>query len=206
MDEKLVNEYNEMLPVADSLESVVAKGKIEHALIKAKLALDGIKIDDFLAWKKNPIKYVCKHDQKKYEELMAVGYHPQIRELMGVIYVKQPYGFGGSCPQSIGSMEFIRFYVNWTNDGDFNDAWEDQGVGRVHVFDPGNENKKKLPLEYAAERRIFFPPNILKKLESKCQVRSVRAILSWTTIPPAHRPDWKPFWGNVIDTNIRFHK
>ena len=74
MDEKLVNEYKTMLQVTDSLESIVTNGKIEHALIKAKLALDGIKKDDFLAWKKNSMKYVCKHDQKKYGQLMAVGY------------------------------------------------------------------------------------------------------------------------------------
>ena len=74
MDEKLLNEYKTILPATDSLESIVANGKVEHALIKAKLALDGIKKDDFLAWKKNPMKYVWKHDQKKYEQLMAVGY------------------------------------------------------------------------------------------------------------------------------------
>jgi hypothetical protein len=206
MDEKLINEYKAMLPVSDSLESVVAKGKVEHALINAKLALEGIKKDDFLAWKENPMKYACKHDQKKYEQLMAVGYHPQLRELMGVIYVKLPYGYGGSCPNGMGSMEYVRFYVDWTNDGDFKDAEEDQGLGKVHVFDPGNENEKKMPIEYGAENRIVLPPKILELLESKCQVRRVRAILSWITIPPARRPDWKPFWGNVVETNIRFHR
>ena len=206
MDEKLVEKYKAMLPATDSLKSMVSKGKIEHALINAKLALAEVSKDEFMKWKGSPMKFVCKHDQKKYEELMAVGYHPQLRELMGVIYVKQPYGYCGSCPSGMGSMEYVRFYVNWTNDGDFTDIWEDQGLGRVHVFDPGSGNKRRLPIEYAVRRRVIMPPGLLKMLEEGCKVRRVRAILSWVTIPPARRPNWKPFWGNVVETNIRFHR
>lgn len=205
MDEKLIKEYNAMLPVGDSLESIVAKGKVEDVLNNAKLVLSGIKKDDFLAWKKDPVKFVCKHDPMHYEQLIAVGYHPQIRELMGVVYVKQPYGYGGGCG-AIGSMEYVRFYVDWRGDGDFTDVWEDQGIGSVRVLDPTAGNSNKLPIEYAVKQRIKLPKLILEILEVRCHVRRVRAILSWNSIPPVGMPHWKPFWGNVVETNIRFHK
>ncbi len=206
MDEKLIKEYKAMLPVVDTLESIVATGKLSDTLINAKLTLDGINKDEFKKWKENPMKFVCKHDQKKYEQLMAVGYHPQLRELMGVIYVKLPYGYCGSCPDGLGSREYVRFYVDWKDDGDFTDLFEDQQCGIVHVFDPGKENEKKLPIEYAVRKGIKMPKGILVKLESICAVRKVRAILSWVNEPPAGNPDWKPFWGNVVETHIRFQK
>ncbi len=206
MEEKLVKEYKAMLPSIESLESFVAKGKLKPTLINAKLKLSGVKADDFKVWKKDPMKYVCKHDQVMYEELMAVGYHPQMRELKAVINLKLPYGFGGNCPQCPGSMEYVRFYVDWTTDGDYLDIWEDQGLAGVHVFDPGAANDGKLPLEYAVQKHIRFPGRLWKYLEAKCAVRRVRAILSWVTVPPAGQPDWKPFWGNVFETNIRFHE
>ncbi|CEG12767.1 hypothetical protein MSIBF_A270001 [groundwater metagenome] len=168
--------------------------------------MSGIKKEEFTKWKENPNIYICKHNPTVYEQLMAVCYHPQLRELMGVIYVKLPYGYCGSCPNGIGSTEYVRFYVDWRNDGDFTDLCEDQGLGSVHVFDPGKENEKKLPIEYAVRKGVRMPKELLVKLESICAVRRVRAILSWVTIPPAGNPNWKPFWGNVVETHIRFHK
>jgi len=206
MDEKLIKEYKAVLPVTDTMESILAKGKIIDVLIDARLKLSGIKKEEFMKWKENPGKFICKHDPTEYEQLMAVGYHPQLRELMGVIYVKRPYGYGGPCPNSIGSSEYVRFYVDWTDDGDFTDLWEDQGLGSVHVFDPGQENEKKLPIEYAVRKGIKMPEGLLVKLESVCAVRKVRAILSWLISPPAGNPNWQPFWGNVVETHIRFHK
>ncbi|MGD2247725.1 MAG: hypothetical protein PVF58_04915 [Candidatus Methanofastidiosia archaeon] len=208
MKKKLIEEYKAMLPSTETLEAVKAKGKLKPILIDSKLTLSEIKKSDFNEWQKSPLKYVCKHDQTMYEELMCVGYHPQHRELKGVIHIKLPYGFGGNCPQSPGSTQYVRFYINWNNDGDFTDEWEDQGLGIVHVFDPGSAYDNKLPLEYAVQKRIgvMFPDWLWEKLESKCLVRRVRAILSWVTIPPAEEPNWKPFWGNVFETNIRFHK
>ena len=206
MDEKLVKEYKAMLPGTDTLESIVAKGQIRDVMINARLWLLGIKKDEFIKWKENPMKFVWKHNQTAYEKLVAVGYHPQLRELMGVIYIKRQYGYGGSCPNGFGSPEYVRFYVDWTNNGNFTDLWENQGLGRVHVFDPRKGNVNKLPIEYAVRKGTIMPKKLLSMLESICAVRRVRAILSWAIIPPAGQPNWKPFWGNVVETNIRFHR
>jgi hypothetical protein len=206
MEKKLVEEYEKMLPSTETMESVVAKGKLEPVLIDAKLKLAGIKKADFTEWEKNPEEYVCKHDQKRYEELICVGYHPQLRELKAVMNIKLPYGYGGNCPKHPGSMQYVRFYLDWTNDGLFTGWWEDQGIGSVHVFDPGAANDRKLPLEYAVQKRLDLPGWLWDNLEGKCCVRRVRAILSWSKEPPPIKPKWKPFWGNVFETNIRFHK
>jgi len=206
MEKKLIKEYEAMLPSTDTLESVVAKGKLEPILIDAKLKLSNVKKDDFIKWKGDPEKFKWKHNPKMYEELMAVGYHPLRRELMGVVNIKLPYGFGGTCPKFTGSMEYVRFYIDWRRDGDFTDMWEDQGLGSVHVFDPGAAHDTELPLEYAVKKRVRFPNWLWEKLESRCSVRRVRAVCSWVTVPPANRPNWQPFWGNVFETNIRFHK
>lgn len=80
------------------------------------------------------------------------------------------------------------------------------GVSKVHFFDPGAANDRKLPLECAVKKGIKLPPNILNMLEGICLVRRVRAILSWVTAPPSGNPNWKPFWGNAFETNIRFHR
>lgn len=206
MEAKLVKEYEAMLPPVDKLEDIVAKGKVMDLLVDAKLKLTDVKKADFTAWQMDPEKFVIKHNPKMYEELMAVGYHPKLRELMGVINIKLPYGYGGTCPRCFGSMEYVRFYVDWRNDGDFTDIWEDQGLGQVHVYDPGAANERKLPLEYAVRKGVKLPPHIFNYLESKCLVRRVRAILSWVHVPPSGHPNWKPFWGNVFETNIRFHR
>jgi len=106
-----------------------------------------------------------------------------------------------------GSMEYVRFYIDWRRDDDFTDMWEDQGLGSVHVFDPGAAaHDTELPLEYAVKKRVRFPNWLWEKLESRCSVRRVRAVCSWVTVPPANRPNWQPFWGNVFEINIRFHK
>ncbi len=206
MEKKLIKEYEAMLPQADTLESIVAKGKLEPLLIDAKLKLAGVKKDNFIKWKKDPEKFKFMHNPIMYEELMAVGYHPRQRELKGVINIKLPYGYGGTCPRCLGSMEYVRFYLNWNLDGDFTDMWEDQGLGSVHVYDPGAAHENELPLEYAVQKRIRLPGRLWEYLEKQCCVRRVRAILSWVTIPPAGQPNWPPFWGNVFETNIRFHR
>ncbi len=172
-------------------------------LMDTRLKLAGIKKDDFLAWQKAPVEPFA--GSTYYEELMAVGYHPQLRELMGVINVKQTNGYNGSCPGSYGSAQYVRFYVNWSDSGTFTDSWEDQGVGTVYVFDPGTANSGKLPLMYSVRKSIMFPGSLLNHLVGGCAVKKVRAILSWATPPPSGQPNWQPGWGNVINTNVRFH-
>ena len=130
-----------------------------------------------------------------YEELGCVGYQPQFKRLEAVVYVKKPFGYGGGLC-SAGSTEFVRFYADWNNDNDFNDADEDMGLTSFTAHDIPGEQR----LEYAVSLQIdpkrvtfCFTQNLPK----------VRAILSWNAPPPPSTPGFIPVWGNVEDAQIQ---
>ena len=80
------------------------------------------------------------------------------------------------------------------------------------MIDPGRENIRRLPIEYAVRKVLSLPiESVLKNLEDKCAVRRLRAILSWNVVPPAgicceQDPMKKIYWGDVKDTWIRLHR
>ena len=75
-----------------------------------------------------PIKY-----NTSYEELTCVGLWPERNLLEATIEVKLPYGFlGNTCLR--GSYEYVRFFIDWNDDGDFVDLNEDVGVASVNVL------------------------------------------------------------------------
>jgi hypothetical protein len=125
-----------------------------------------------------------------YEELMCLGFHPQLSQLEGVVYVKKNSGYsGGLC--SGGSTEYVRFYLSF----DGGASWQDQGMAQFSAYDmPGTK-----PLEYAVSmpvnprRRFCWTENLIK----------ARAILSWNEPPTANDPGYTPVWGNVVDVDIQ---
>lgn len=135
-----------------------------------------------------PVKNIVSNTS--YEELMGVGYHPHLEQLEAVIYIKKPYGYkGGVC--SGGSREYVRFFADWKNDGN----WEDMGMTQFTVNDiPGTK-----PLEYAA----VLPIDPKKYFCSVENLPKVRAILSWNNPLPANDPEYPPVWGNSLDGRIQ---
>jgi len=204
MDEKEIKKYKNALPKGDTIEALMSKGKPSEVLTDARQKLSKLDKSHYEAWKTDPKIAATDHDPTAYEELMAVGYDSTLHELMGIVHLKLPYGYGGPCPSSLGSIQYVRFYVDLTGDGDFLDPMEDQGSGRCHVFDP--ENPNKLPLEYGISRRMILLPSVMDALEKKCEIRRMRAIFSWNVEPPGGNPNWIPYWGNVLNTWIRFHR
>ncbi len=66
-----------------------------------------------------PIQY-----NTAYEELTCVGLWPEKNLLTATLEVKLPFGFlSGLCAP--GSHEYVRFFIDWDDDGDFSDANED---------------------------------------------------------------------------------
>lgn len=131
-----------------------------------------------------------------YEALTCVGLWPEQNMLEATLQVKLPFGFlGPMCSQ--GSNEYVRFFIDWDNDGDFDDSNEDVGLAKVNVHDI--PQVKEHHLCYAVRKRFqpFFAtcrePYIVK----------LRAILSWEAVPPPG--DWKyvPVWGNVLECWIQ---
>ncbi len=125
-----------------------------------------------------------------YEELKSIGYNPPLERLEAVVYIKREYGYGGGVCSS-GTPEYVRFFVDWKNDG----TWVNVGMADFTAYDiPGDK-----PLEYAV--------NIMLEPEKKfCKIENlpkVRAILSWNCPPPEEDPDFVPVWGNVLEARIQ---
>lgn len=125
-----------------------------------------------------------------YEELTCVGYDPQVKQLHAVVHIKRDYGFlGNLC--SDGSLEYVRFFMDWDNDGN----WVDLGMAHFTAYDlPGDK-----PLEYSVTLDI-------EPEEKNCsfeQLPKVRAILSWNDPPPPGDPTYPAVWGNVLDARIQ---
>ncbi len=129
----------------------------------------------------------------KYEEIGCVGFDPKFDKLEAVVYVKQPFGYGGGiCTK--GTPEYVRFHLSF-DDGA---TWHDQGYVSFRAYDIPDGTVGKKRLEYAVAlsvkglgRFCFFTRTV------KC-----RAILSWNNIPTAGDPHFIPVWGNVHDTYL----
>ena len=186
MNEKAIKNYLGTIEAAKSLNDLTRSGEIFE---KARNELFKVETG------KKVISQPSKGNTH-FEELCCLGFYPQERRLEAVINIKQPYGYGGPLG-SIGSYEYVAFYLDWNDDGDFNDTGESAGYGYVHVFDATFAIPKK-KLEYCtAVYRDIIP---LPTLKPGTHVRA-RAILSWQ-IPPTG-PNFRPRWGNVMECYIR---
>ena len=131
---------------------------------------------------------------KTYEEIGCVGFHPQSKRLDAVVYVKEPFGYGGGLCTA-GTQEYVRFYISFDNGA----TWIDQSYASVVVYDVPQGTAGSKRLEYA----LGVPCNPKKKLCFLPNTILARAILSWNQIPPANQPNWVPVWGEVHDTHIQ---
>ena len=128
-----------------------------------------------------------------YEELTCLGYHPQQRQLEGVVYIYQTSGYGsGICGP--GTPEYVRFYLSY----DSGATWQDQGMSsfQAHNIPEGTAGSKHL--EYAVSLEVH--PDA-KFCFSDPLIRA-RAILSWNDPPLPNQPNWNPVWGNVLEVPI----
>lgn len=135
-----------------------------------------------------PVKIIKSNTS--YEELKCVGYNPDFKRLEAVVHIKQQSGYGtGIC--SNGTPEYVRFYIDWNNNG----TWTDLGIASFTAYNiPGAK-----PLEYDVtlnidpREKFCFTENLPK----------VRAILSWNNPPPAGMPNFNPVYGNVSESRIQ---
>jgi hypothetical protein len=138
----------------------------------------------------------------KYEKLRCLGFYPELDQLEAIFDVKLPYGYSGNLCSS-GSYEYVRFYVDWDGDGNFDDPDEDVGMVSVNVHDIPNSKglcrDRSKPLSYAV--KLNLDP---KKFGcKKPHLVKVRAILSWRQPPTAGTPDYPVVWGNVLERWIQ---
>lgn len=123
-----------------------------------------------------------------YEEICCLGYSPKEGLLVAVIRLHQSAGYGTGTRIS-SAPEHVRFYLSF-DDGK---CWDDQGCASVdaHNVAAGKDRQQAVALELPEGAA---PP-------SEKPVR-FRAVLSWNAAPPANAPDWKPVFGNVLETTI----
>jgi len=145
--------------------------------------------------KQSPFKPVLNiQSNTTYEELGCVGFQPQFDRLEAVIYIHQPFGYGGDVCAP-GTREYVRFYLSTDNGG----SWEDLGLTSfaAHNIPEGTQGRKRL--EYAVTLDIQ-PAKKLCFVENLAQIR---AVLSWNVPPPPDNPDYVPVWGDVENTHIQ---
>jgi hypothetical protein len=170
------------------IKAELPKPEVERAQFLALLAKNpnyfgNLKFSPFV-----PVKEMAGNTS--YEELICIGYNPPLERLEAVVHIKREYGFSGDIC-SAGSPEYVRFYVDWKNDG----HWVDVGMKSFTAYDiPGDK-----PLEYD----VTLPLSPDKKHCTIENLPKVRAILSWNASPPPDDPDHVPPWGNVRDATIQ---
>jgi hypothetical protein len=139
------------------------------------------------------------HSNTSYEQLTCVGYNPDTANMEATFSVKKSVGYSSNLCGA-GSFEFVRFYLDF-HDGN---GFIDQGSVAINVHD--------IPAEKDCNEKPIFPiiyVATLKKKTSKffhCDkpiLPTLRAILSWTTEPPANSPNWLPVWGNVVNCDVQ---
>lgn len=129
-----------------------------------------------------------------YESIGCVGFHPQSKRLDAVIFVTEPFGYGGDICTN-GTQEYVRFYISYDNGA----SWVDQGYSSVTAYDVPQGTAGSRRLEYA----VSVPCDPKRNLCVSSNTIRARAILSWNHIPPANQPDWPPVWGEVHNTYIQ---
>jgi hypothetical protein len=137
--------------------------------------------------------------ETSYEQLTCVGYNPDTRNMEATFAVKRSTGYGGSLCTA-GSFEHVRFYLDFHDGAGF----IDQGAMAVNVHDiPADKDctgKSIFPIIYVAT----LPKKTSKFSNCKSPLLpTLRAILSWSTDPPANSPNWQPVWGNVMDCDVQ---
>ena len=80
-----------------------------------------------------------------YEELKCVGFNPELSQLEGVVWIKQPGGYDGDICTS-GSQEYVSFFLSYDNGA----TWLPQGTVHFSVYDVTGPH----PLEYAVRLPI----------------------------------------------------
>lgn len=127
-----------------------------------------------------------------YEELTCISFNPQSNELSGIVTIKKTAGYSGG-PCSNGSKEYVRFYVDYDNNGN----WVDVGVVNFDAHDlPFKER-----LCYAVTLKL--DPDKRSCCKKAPVLPRVRGILSWNVEPAPNNPSWLPVWGNHLEANIQ---
>jgi hypothetical protein len=170
---------------------LIALARLSPALACQRLrALLLVNPDYFASVPSSSFKTVLDiQEDTTYESLSPVSYDPLRQELCATIDIKRTNGYSDNVLNN-GSEEFVRFYLS--DNGGL--RWHDLGMRLVNVFDASTSKPRSYQVTHPIIPLEKLPPGTLPK---------VRAILSWNLPPPTLAPEWRPVWGNVVESCIR---
>jgi len=152
----------------------------ERAHFKELLLTDHFKLE--------PSKAGPPQGDTVFEQLVCIGYRPQLKRLDGVVQIKQSVGYsGGIC--TAGSQEYVRFFASTDNGA----TWTDLGLTSFTAWDvPGPK-----PLDF----EVSIPVDLAAKCCKDANLVLIRGILSWE-VPPASATGPIVF-GNGLDVTVQ---
>ena len=131
-----------------------------------------------------------------FEELTCVGLDTDTDTLGAVIKIKRSSGYGGDLCHA-GSTEFVAFWADWNNTGNYNSYL---GTTAVAVHDlngsfPADDLYYcvSLPVNVSQHLKACATPNIIR----------IRAVLSWASLPSTTDSNALNYYGNRLDTHVQ---
>jgi hypothetical protein len=124
-----------------------------------------------------------------YERVRAVGFQPDAERLGAIIELRRPIGYG-----PVGSMERVKFYVDWHNSGEFTEQSCFAGEATFAAHD--KECASEMPISYFVCTPKFTRPADAPELSTN----RVRIILSWGE--EITGPDFHPQWGHRYECRV----
>ena len=127
-----------------------------------------------------------------WEELECVGYNPDTSQIEAIVHVKRSSGYSGNLC-SLGSPEFIRFFIDYKDGKGF----QDLGLSSFRAHDISEAPAgPQHPIAYMAIKELDVSGK--KKFCNNEVIVTIRAILSWNQIPSTN-PNQVPNYGNMLD-------
>src|SRR5579859_2564777 len=133
-----------------------------------------------------------------FEQLHCVGLYPERNTVEAILEIKRPYGYGEDlCHRP--THEYVRFYLDWDRDGDFDSPSEDLGFVSLEVHNIAEvvERRHETHLCYAVAQPFKTHP-------STCEepyIIKLRAVLAWEQIPTS--PNFPMVWGNIVECLVQ---
>lgn len=135
-----------------------------------------------------------------FEEIKSCGFYPQETRLECTVAIKQPFGYGGPIG-SLGSFEYVSFFVDWANDGF--QITDYVGSGIVHITDNSSVTQFAVYRDYnpPGGPRTTAPGGNSTTTFTTGPILKVLAKLSWFV--PVTNPSVNQVWGNNFTFSIR---
>ena len=143
-------------------------------------------------------KYPIQKPYTYWENIESCGFYPQEARLGCVIKQKLRYGYGGSILN--GSMEHVKFCVDWDGNGSWQ-SYDSVGESHVHVHDDSDPSWNYLVYRDINPWMRGTGARTLDGVTNSHPTYKAKAILSWFS-PPTDCND-VPYYGDIFEFRIQ---